>query len=175
VSRSTRRRTAAVALSAGLLLSGCSALEGLVGGVEPERDAETGAIVESVRADAFALRVGDCLDLSSEPVGTEEEGTEFDSVPTTPCAEEHDSEIYAAHQLPDGDFPGDDAVATSADDLCYADFQSFVGTSYEESALDFTTFTPTLDSWELAGDREVLCVIADPSGMVTGTLRSAQR
>ena len=175
MSRSTFRRTAAVALSAGLLLTGCSALEGLAGGVEPERDAESGEIVEAVRADAFSLRVGDCLDLSSEPVATDEEGAEFDSVPTVPCTDEHDSEIYAAHLLPEGEYPGDEAVAGSAEELCYQDFQPFVGLAYEDSVLEFTTFMPTVDSWELDGDREVLCVVVDPSAPVTATLQAAQR
>ncbi len=170
MSRTTRRPLARAGLLAAtaLVLTGCSAVQGFVGGVEPERDEATGEIVEAAQADAFALRVGDCLDVSST-----EESEVLDSVPTVPCGEPHEGEVYASHALADGDFPGDEAVAAQAEELCYSDFQAFVGLAYEDSTLDFSTMYPTADSWQLLDDREVLCVVVDPAAAVTGTLEGA--
>lgn len=160
------RVAAAAALSCTTLvaLGGCS----LLGGAdEPERD-ESGDVTEASDADAFSIRVGDCLE-------TMDWGAEgFSTVPVIPCAEEHESEIYAAVDLPDGDYPGDDSVATQADDYCYSEFEGFVGVAWEDSDFDYGYLSPSPESWE-QGDREVLCMIMDPAGLTTGTLSGAGR
>jgi hypothetical protein len=166
--------TAALVASCVLVLTGCSAVQSFVGGVEPERDAETGAIVEAAEANAFALRVGDCLN-STDDMASDEEITNIVSVPTMPCGDEHDSEVFASHDMTGDDYPGDDAVITAADDFCYTEFEGFVGLPFEESALYYTTMFPTEDSWDLDGDREILCVVVDDAGAVTGTLAGAAR
>jgi hypothetical protein len=171
VSRTAHRPLASAGLLAVgmLLLTGCSAVQGLAGGVEPERDETTGEIVEAAQADAFSLRVGDCVDALA--TGDSEE---VESMPTVPCADEHDGEVYASHLIDDAEYPWEESVATQADELCYADFQPFVGTAYEDSALDYTTLFPTGDSWKHLDDREILCIVVDPSAGVTGTLQAAQ-
>ena len=116
----------------------------------------------------FALRVGDCM-ASTDPA------TEVQTVPTRPCTEVHDSEIFASTMLPDGDFPGDDAVTTSVDDFCYGQFQAFVGMAYEQSALGLSYFMPSQESWDGMGDRQILCILVDPAGGVTGTMKGANR
>jgi Septum formation len=165
------RRTLAVVLltAAASALSGCAAMETLAGGVEPERDSATGEIVEAAQADAFALRVGDCLNVGGT-VTESEETQMINSVPTVPCGDEHDGEVYASHLMEDAEYPGDEATAATADELCYANFEGFVGMAYEDSALDFTMFYPTAESWELGGDREILCIVVDPEAGVTGSL-----
>ena len=171
--RSLVRPVASTALvaSAALVLTGCAAAQSFVGGVEPERDEETGAVVEAVQADAFSLRVGDCLTSGTAPVV--EEVQDIESVPTVPCDQEHDSEVYAAHVMTQAEYPGDEAVVTAADDFCYAEFEGFVGMAYEDSALLFSTMFPSPDSWKLADDREILCVVVDEAGGLTGTLAGA--
>jgi hypothetical protein len=42
-----------------------------------------------------------------------------------------------------------------ADELCAAEFESFVGLPYEESVLYLTYLTPTREGWS-EGDREVV-------------------
>ena len=174
MSRPSRRPTTTAVLlgTCVAVLTGCSAVGDLVGGGGAVRDDTTGEIVEAAEADAFEIRVGDCLDLGEEPATEEvtEEVTEVSSVATVPCGDPHDSEVYAAHQLDGDDFPGDQAVSESADELCYDGFADFVGLEYEDSELDFTTFFPTQDGWERLRDREVLCVAIDPDGGVTGSL-----
>src|SRR5665648_436349 len=88
--RSLRPVAGAALVSAALLaLAGCS----LIGGAsDPERD-DSGTIVASDDdADVFALRVGDCM-------ASTDEATEVQTVPTRPCTELHDSEIFASTTL----------------------------------------------------------------------------
>ena len=155
---------AALSCTALLALSGCS----LLGGAdEPERD-EAGDVTEATDADAFSIRVGDCLE-------TMDWGAEgFSTVPVIPCAEAHESEVYASVDLPDGDYPGDESVATQADEYCYGEFSGFVGVAWEDSAFDYGYLSPSPESWE-QGDREVLCMIMDPAGLTTGSLSGAGR
>ena len=155
---------AALSCTALIALSGCS----LLGGAdEPERD-ESGDVTEATDADAFSIRVGDCLE-------TMDWGAEgFSTVPVIPCAEAHESEVYASFDLPDGDYPGDESVATQADEYCYGEFSGFVGVAWEDSAFDYGYLSPSPESWE-QGDREVLCMIMDPAGLTTGSLSGAGR
>lgn len=157
----------AVALA--LTLSGCGALEQLVGAGQPERDPDTGEVVDTGDASVLALEVGDCL------VSLDAFAGEFRTVPTTPCAEPHEAEVYAGATLPPGDFPGDEAMGLKGDDLCFSAFEDFVGTPYAESALDFMSMYPTEDGWNRLDDREIICILLTLDGPVTGTLEGSGR
>lgn len=159
---------ASAALVAALALAGCSTVQGFGGGAdEPSRDADTQEITESGDADVFTLRPGDCFNDTA--------AGEIDAVPVVPCAEAHDNEVFASHMMPDGEFPGQDGITAFADANCTPDFETFVGTAWEESSLEWFPITPTQGSWESAGDREVLCAVWDPAGQVEGTLAGAAR
>jgi hypothetical protein len=108
------------------------------------------------------LEVGDCL---AEPPPEDES-----SVPTVPCSEPHSHEVFAAVTLPARDSAGMDAVNTQADELCFAEFNGFVGLSYEESVL-------MLNIWiiETSTETVVVCMVYDPAGDTTGTLADANR
>jgi hypothetical protein len=114
--------------------------------------------------DVANLEVGDCL-AESPPED------EF-SVPTVPCSEPHSQEVFVAVTLPAGDSPGMDEVNTQAEELCFAEFNGFVGLSYEESVL-------MLDIWIIETSTEndtlVVCMVYDPAGDTTGTLADANR
>lgn len=141
---------AAVAVAAVITTtSGCSLISNLLPGSEPVRD-ESGQISETNdAADVFAIAVGDCLNDVS--------GTQVSTVPVVPCGEPHQYEAFAAMNLPDGDYPEVDEITKQADEFCYGEFESYVGISYDESALDFSYFYPQTDSWA-NGDREILCL-----------------
>ena len=143
--------------AAGLALAGCSLLPG--GSTTDTGDGET--------VDVFTIAVGDCL--NDENI----EG-EVSDVVKVDCAEEHNSEAYASIIMDDGDFPGDAAVEEQAIADCTAEFNSFVGVDYQASVLDFAYYYPTEASWG-NGDREILCLIVDPAGPVTGSLEGAAR
>ena len=83
------------------------------------------------------------------------------------------AEAYAEFELAQGAFPGEDEVARQADEGCTAEFTEFVGLGYDESALEVLYYYPSAVSWIF--DRTVVCVITDPAGEVTGTLRDAGR
>lgn len=156
------RTLAAVTVgAAAILLSGCSLLGNVTNNpvdLDPSDGTDT---------DVFTIKVGDCLN----------DGTatgEVSSVPTIDCAEPHDSEAYASIILPDGDYPGEDAVLTQADTDCASEFATYVGIAYEESTLGYAYYYPTEQSWA-SGDREILCLVYDPAGQVTGSLAGAAK
>lgn len=159
----TTFKRALVALTvgaAGFALAGCSLLPG--GGGTTTDTGDGGDTV-----DVFTIAVGDCLNDG----GVEGEVSEVVQVD---CAEEHDSEAYASIIMDDGDFPGDAAVEDQAITDCTTEFNSFVGLDYQASVLDFAYYYPTEASWG-NGDREILCLIVDPAGKVTGSLEGAAR
>lgn len=121
----------------------------------------------STSVDPFDVVVGECID---EATG---EG-ELTSVPVVDCTAPHLGEAYAVVRMDDAPtFPGLDAVATAAQG-CAEPFEEFVGRPLDRSALRVTYLHPTERSWR-AGDREILCVVSDPAGPVTGTLEGATR
>lgn len=154
---------AAAAAAASLALTGCS----LFGQDSPDRDPDTQEILEEGDVSVYEIRVGDCLD-SAELSG------ELNSVPVVPCGEPHDAEIYDSVMLSGDEFPGEAEVGAQADEYCVGAFESFVGVAYEDSELYASTILPSADSWN-DGDREVLCVILDSDGGVTGSMRDAGR
>ncbi|SDS76237.1 septum formation family protein [Jiangella sp. DSM 45060] len=152
---------ASAAVAAVLLLAGCSD-----DGDEPKRDA-SGNVTESAGADVFDVQVGDCLG----DFGDSEQVTD---VSVVPCDQEHAQEIYATAEIADGELPSDDDLRAQAEETCTAEFETYVGLPYAESALDFTWLQPTAESWD-QGDRELVCLVNDPAGPVTGSLQGANR
>jgi len=47
-------------------------------------------------------------------------------------------------------------------DTCYKTFEAYVGSTPEETSLDYTAFSPTKATWA-TGDRDIIC-IAVPTG-----------
>ena len=117
--------------------------------------------------DVFALAVGDCVTDSSL------EG-EVSEVSIIDCGQPHTSEVYHSFQMTDSSLPDQTGIETIVQDQCLPSFESFVGVDYPSSALDVSYLAPTQDSWD-AGDRELLCLIYDPAGDVTGSLAGANR
>lgn len=149
------------ALALGLLLSSC----GLISGNDAQRDA-SGAVTASATADAFTIKVGDCL---NEP-----EGTTFSEVLSVPCGEPHDLEAFASITLPEGDFPGRPAISDKSEEFCDPKFFEFVGIAFQDSSLTSAPFTPTAESWK-GGDREIVCLVGQEKAKTTGTLKGANK
>lgn len=136
------------------------------GGDDADRD-DSGQVTGSEEIAVEALRVGDCLQTPDEGVVTE--------LTAIPCDQPHDGEVYSSFDLEQADaYPGDDAVDAAVDAQCLPAFAEFVGLPYDESELELSPLTPTEEGFE-AGDREVLCLVQDLDGGVTGTLRGAAR
>ncbi|GAA3529435.1 septum formation family protein [Aeromicrobium panaciterrae] len=131
---------------------------------EADRDKD-GNVTSQGKVSVDELKAGDCV---VENIAEKE----YARVEVAPCAKEHSSEIYATFELEDGDFPGDKQVDELAGQGCYDRFETFVGISYDDSALDMTYLLPLEDSWDV--DRGVACmVMAD--GATTGSFKGAKR
>jgi len=145
-------------------LSGCSVIESIFP-AQAERDEETQEVESAGEADVFTMAVGDCLN--------DQEADVVESVPAVPCSEPHDFEAYYSFDLVGDEYPGEEQIYTDADQGCYDAFASFAGIAYEDSALDFSYFYPTEESWANS-DREIMCLIFD-AAQSTGTLAGAAR
>jgi hypothetical protein len=143
-----RTAMAVTVVTATALLPGCSLLNGFIGGTSVEG--------EGNKTDIFAIAIGDCLNDAAA------DGT-VSEVPTVPCTEPHDSEVFASVILEDGDFPGEEAIIAEADSGCLAQFAAFMGIEYEASTADIQYYFPTDVTW-LSGDREILCLVYATDG-----------
>lgn len=164
---------ATAALSLGLL-TGCSALGGLLSGDDTQRDPNGTVTQENNDADVFSIKVGDCAnDLSGDDTS---DSSNVSSVDLVPCTQAHLYEAYATQDVADAsDYPGDDALTKEADDICQGAFDGFLGVSYDDSKMDYTFLYPTPDSWA-TGDRNVLCLMVDPDGnTITGSLKGSKK
>jgi Septum formation len=121
----------------------------------------TGTMTGSARGlgAAASFQPGTCLD---------EDGLPAD------CAASHDAEVYAVVSLPEGTWPGDEAIDAAADEACRSEFEGYVGAAYDDSALYFMYYPPTQDGWATGG-REVTCLVFDPEGPLTGSVRGSGR
>jgi hypothetical protein len=160
-----RLLAATTVVAAGLLLSGCSVLNQLTH--TTLRDASGTPTAENDDANVFSIKVGDCLN-DATASGT------VTTAPIVPCSKPHDSEAYKSILLKDGDFPGDAAIKTQAEEGCADAFPAFVGIPYDDSKLRISYYFPTTESWA-NGDREILCTIYDDNVKTTGTLKNAKR
>ncbi|NLG54415.1 MAG: hypothetical protein GX542_02010 [Rhodococcus sp.] len=128
--------------------------------------------VEPEEVDVFDLTVGDCL---VEDLGFGEESVTVEGgQKTVPCSEPHTFEVYHEHVMTGRSYPGEDAAIDEAAEECSIAFDSFVGMDYQDSVLDLFYLYPTEESWA-EGDRVVSCLIGDPDGETSGTLRGANR
>jgi hypothetical protein len=141
-------------------------------------------------AEAIGTATATCM-LSSSP-GTETEvltlavGTCFDDpdafdlvdpsdVPIVECDVPHDNEVYASRNLKGIEFPGREAMADRADEVCLAEFAPYIGTAYEDSIYEFSWSVPSEESWD-QDDREVICFAYDLNlDKITGSINGIEQ
>lgn len=147
---------AGTAIALSIALTGCSAINNLIGGGnDAERDEETGEVTEEANIDIFSLAVGDCMPESD----TSGEITDADVVP---CSEPHTDEVFFEFDLAEGDLPSDSEIQAEVEAQCIPAFNEFVGIDYYDSALNFWWLTPTEQTWTQANDRLVQCIVYEP-------------
>jgi WD40 repeat protein len=107
---------------------------------------------------------GDCLpELSEESI---------ERVDPLPCEQPHASEVFAIFELPaDPDAAYPDDVHAQADELCEAHLEEYTGTAADPAAFVVHSLVPLEASWFT--DRQVICLLSDPNGPITGSARSA--
>lgn len=92
----------------------------------------------------------------------------------TACTDPHDGEVYGVIDLGGGPWPGTKAVNQRATQRCLDAASSFIGIPAERSELEMIWYEPVEQGWN-AGDHTVICIVFDPRGKATGTLRGSRR
>jgi hypothetical protein len=146
-----------------MIVAGCAATP--VAEPPAESTAEKPDRVDSV----LELSIGECVMDAQTPLSAD-----LAELPTVPCSEPHDSELYAIVPVADGDYPGVDELVQQGQTTCQALFSDFVGIDFRSSMLDFHFYYPTPSSWA-QGDRSTYCMVSDPGLTVVGTLQGAKR
>lgn len=117
----------------------------------------------------FSLPVGTCFDDQADG--------EISSVPEVDCSEPHDNEVFALIEYTETDaYPGADQMSAISEELCITQFEGYVGSDYQSSALRVFPIFPTEESWNEDEDREIICALynADLSKL-TGSMEGAVR
>lgn len=160
-----RRLTPGViaATLAAVILAGCQPTP------PPEVPFEPMIEVSEPESSVLELSIGDCVMDAATPLSAD-----LAQLPTVPCSEPHDSELYAIVSAEDGSYPGVDDLVAQGQAKCQALFADFVGIDFRSSLLDFHFYYPTPSSW-VQGDRSIYCMVADPGVTVVGSLQGAKR
>jgi DNA-binding SARP family transcriptional activator len=127
-----------------------------------------------------AIQVGDCFNLLyPQPPPPGASVTQLldtgGTVSRVPCEEPHESETYHLFELGFGPYPGDEQVQAQAIERCSVQFQSYVGVTPDESALDFYYVYPDQSVWK-QGIRLGGCSLHDATGLdLTGSMAGSRR
>mgnify|MGYP001606086056 CR=1 FL=1 len=155
------------ALALTLSLSGCSFIQGLTGGSDANRD-DQGNVQEQGNIDIFSLKLGDCK-MADDTTG------EIQDADVVPCDQPHDEEVFFEYTMDDGEFDAA-AIQTAGEEVCYGqNFTDFVGIPWDDSTLDVWYLSPTEQTWNQMNDRLIQCIISDPAGQTTGTLKDSKK
>ena len=149
-----RTGLAAAALSLTVLLTGCTVAPAPTESAAPTQRATTTPLT--------AVRAGDCYD-----------DVDGDAVDIVDCASRHGFEVFASLRLADGDYRRR-TIGSEAEARCRDAFGRFVGLEFDASALGLRYVAPSAATWA-QGDREVLCVVFDPTDATVGSLAAAAR
>jgi hypothetical protein len=106
-------------------------------------------VVREGTVTATQVKLGDCL--SDIP-----DGSEVRTVKTIDCADPHAGEVFAVLQMPDGDFPGQEALVEYAN-RCAPELASYSPEAVTDNAVRLFVLFPTAETWS-DGDRAVTCV-----------------
>ena len=114
-----------------------------------------------------SLRVGDCFDVLNP------DDPSLISLQGIPCSDEHVFEVFFVGDMPDGAFPGDEAIFTFANENCLPAFEEYVGVAFDQSAWFATPLGPGEADWE-NGIQRVTCQLHnDGATPVTGSARGS--
>ncbi|MGO2112963.1 MAG: septum formation family protein [Pseudoclavibacter sp.] len=138
--RPSAARLVAAGACAVALLSGCASA--------PDAEPEERPITQ--------IEVGDCFDTDAGYTT---------ALVYTDCAAAHLFEAFHIEELTDERFPGDEAIAATANEVCDEQFQVFTGMPVSQSPDYLSTFFgPTEDSWMTEDDRAIVCTVMPVDG-----------
>lgn len=122
----------------------------------------------------FELHAGQCAD------GEVKAGRSYPAATALSCSAGHDFEVYQTTSTPgpgvaDARYPDPRDLAAFADDHCLLALEAYVGSSIDDSDLDYAGVVPSRDAWN-AGDRTVACALWQIDGdRLTGSARDSHR
>lgn len=116
---------------------------------------------DSTEVDVGDLRSTQCIDLPSYVPQSQ------DWLDVVVCSVPHNAEVYEVGDLPDGTYPGDNAVSDAVDKLCDVALVTFSGSP--NSRLDVYEILPTRDTWDVQ-DRGYACIAVDNDHDDTGSM-----
>ena len=118
----------------------------------------------STAISATDLEVGECLnDLA--------ESTDVSSLPSVPCAQPHQGEVFAVFDLPAGPFPGSAGVDDLVNQGCNARLADYSPGAPADPAISLFSVYPLEKNWD-QGDREVVCIAKATAGTATGSIKA---
>jgi hypothetical protein len=121
------------------------------------------ASADGDRVRVQTLDAGDCInDLK--------EAKSILSLPTVPCSEPHDGEVFVVFDLAGSGFPGDEQVALQAEQGCVDRVETHAPKVADDENLEVFFLHPTRQSWRL-GDHAVTCIAMDSTGKRTGSIQ----
>jgi hypothetical protein len=114
-----------------------------------ERD-EEGNIEEEGDVGAFNVREGDCFS------SIDDLGAAVTDLPAVPCDQPHGAEVIHVFDMPDGEYPGDEAVQAAIEEGCNPVFleQPYA----EDLAYNMSMLFPDQRTWDELDDREIVCI-----------------
>ncbi|NEE03394.1 DUF4190 domain-containing protein [Phytoactinopolyspora halotolerans] len=161
--RQRRQRGRGMAI-AGLVLSGAWAV-GIVAAIMltvidlAERDSD-GTITDGGDVSVMSVHVGVCF-------VNLEEAAEISRLPAVPCSEPHVAEVFGVFDLPEGEWPGMEAIGEQADSRCAEILIEYSSTAYEDPGVGLFHLHPLESMWPR--DREIVCIAYALDGAVTGS------
>ena len=92
------------------------------------------------------------------------------TVPSVPCEEPHEGEVFAVFDLPPGDYPGNAAVESQVDKGCDTRLADLQPERAHRLGGRTVHIYPQERNW-IKGDREVVCIAKATSGTTTGSIK----
>ncbi|MGW2514292.1 septum formation family protein [Streptomyces scopuliridis] len=164
--RTPYRSLRGISAVAALLAIGAVGCSGVSDAVDSAKD---GAKTVARQRSVFSLDIGDCYNPSARA-----EGTAY-AVEIVPCDEAHEGQVVGEFAIDKSkEYPGDDGVATIADNRCPVEAQKYATDTWAlPKGVALFHYTPTKESWA-TGDREVSCTYTAEKGTFNGSLNTAK-
>jgi hypothetical protein len=115
-------------------------------------------------AEANDVREGDCVR------DVPDVNRAVTSLTAVSCAEPHRAEVVRVIVVPDGDFPGEAALARRAQDECARGLAAYAPRAAQDQRLSLLYLHPRQASWML-GDRQITCLAVHADAPATGSIR----
>lgn len=124
---------------------------------------ESGEVTSAGAVPVEELTRGDCVN------GLNDDGEYIGELPAVPCTEPHEGEVFAILELPDGEWPGEEAILDQAARACTDRLAFYSADVYEDESIYVLPLSPTARGWWL-DDRAVICIAYFLDGARTGSL-----